>query len=256
MASVRLSVVIPAYNEAAVIGQTLRAIATHLTTAGVAHEILVVDDGSTDQTSQVVLDVAKTLPAIRVVRSAHRGKGAAVRQGVFEAQGEEVLFMDADHSTRIEEWQKCWPWLHDGYEMVIGSRKMSGAMVTVHQPRLRELMGKGFTWLTNTLLAIRVTDITCGFKGFQASAAREMFQLQRIEGWGFDAEVLFIARRLGYRIKEVPVVWTNDTRTKVRLLKDTVRSFRELLKICLGAWRGWYPRQPVRTPPEQARSPR
>lgn len=240
MARPRVSVVIPAYNEATVIRSTLTAVADYFRSAGIAYEILVVDDGSTDQTVEIVRKVMVVVPDVRLLQSAHRGKGAAVRQGMRQAQGEFMVFMDADHSTQINEWSKFVPWLQDGYEVVIGSRKMLGADVKVHQPPLREAMGKVFTWLTNTLLNTQVTDITCGFKGFQAHAAARIFRLQRLEGWGFDAEILFIAHRLGYRLKEVPVVWTNDAATKVQLLQDAIRSFRELVTIRLGAWRGWY----------------
>ena len=240
MSAVRLSVVIPAYNEAAVIRQTLREVAAYLDAAGLTHEIVVVDDGSTDGTVAVVRELESRLPSLRLIQASHQGKGGAVKQGALEATGEAVLFMDADHSTRIEELQNYLPWLEDGFEVVIGSRKMPGAEVRVHQPPMREAMGRVFTWLTNRLLGTRVTDITCGFKCFTAEAAAEIFRLQRIAGWGFDAEILFIARRRGYRIKEVPVVWTDDATTKVRLLHDTLRSLSELVSIRAGAWRGWY----------------
>lgn len=236
----QLSVVIPAYNEADVIRQTVREVTAYLTALPRTHEILVVDDGSVDQTVPIVRELEARLPAVRLIQASHQGKGAAVKRGALEASGGLVLFMDADHSTRIEEVRRCLPLLEDGCDVVIGSRKMPGAEVRVHQPPLREAMGRGFTWLTNRVLGTRVSDITCGFKGFRAEASAAIFRLQRIPGWGFDAEILFIARRLGYRITEVPVVWTNDASTQVRLAQDTVRSFVELFAIRAGAWRGWY----------------
>jgi len=235
-----LSVVIPTYNEEAAIRHTVEAVATYLAQARIRHEIIVVDDGSTDGTVEAVRELARILPGIHVIPGEHAGKGGAVRRGVLEAQGAHVLFLDADHSTRIEEWEKLAPWLRDGYEVVIGSRKMAGAHIHVRQPPLREAMGKVFTWLTNSLLGVRVRDVTCGFKGYCLPAARAIFQRLRMTGWGFDAEALFIARRLGYHIKEVPVVWADDASTKVRLAKDAMRSFIELVRIRLGAWRGWY----------------
>ncbi len=235
-----LSIVIPAYNEEGTIRHTLEAVAGYLEAAGLTHEVIVVDDGSTDRTAEIVEAAAASMASVRLLPAPHEGKGGAVQRGILASQGRRVLFMDADHSTPIEEWGKCLPWLQDGYEVVIGSRKVPEADVRVRQPFLRELMGKGFTWLTNAMLGTRATDITCGFKGFQAEAARRIFRLQRMKGWGFDAEILFIARRLGYRMKEVPVIWINDSSTKVRLVRDTLGSFTELVQIRLGGWRGHY----------------
>ena len=236
----QLSVVIPVYNEAGVIGRTIETIGRYLTEAGLPHEILVVDDGSTDRTAELVQAASARYPTVRLVPSGHQGKGGAVKQGMLAARGAVRLFLDADLSTDIREWTKCAPWFDEGVHIVIGSRKMTGAQVTVHQPFLREAMGKVFTRLTNMILGARVSDITCGFKAFTAEAASRIFPLQRITGWGFDAEILFIARRLGYEIKEVPVVWADDASTKVRLLRDAVRSLRELLAIRIGGWTGRY----------------
>lgn len=256
---VDLSVVIPVYNEEAVIGGTVQAVAQHLSARELAHEIVLVDDGSSDRTIEIARRLERAYP-VRLFQSPHLGKGAAVKRGMLEACGTHRLFMDADHSTHIREWDKCAPWLQEGFEVVIGSRKMPGANVMVRQPPLREAMGKVFTRLTNTMLSTHVTDITCGFKTFHAEAAQRIFSLQRMDGWGFDAEILFVAKRLGYRIKEVPVVWADDASTKVHLVKDAARSFKELVEIRLGAMRGRYPRtlQPASVAPEhaEASSPR
>ena len=235
-----LSVVIPAYNEERVIASTIQSVVVYLGGTGTSCEVIIVDDGSTDATVRVVQEAAAQHPGVRLLASPHLGKGGAVKQGVLSAQGRSILFMDADSSTRIEEWAKFAPWLSRGFQVVIGSRKMPGAEVVVRQPVLREAMGKVFTWLTNQLLTGGVSDITCGFKAFETGAAREIFGLQRMHGWGFDAEILFIARRRDYGIKEVPVVWADDASTKVRLGRDALGSFQELLQIRLGAWRGWY----------------
>lgn len=238
----QLSVVIPAYNEEAVLAATLEDVIDHLTTAGVSHEVIVADDGSTDRTAEIVAGTARSMSSIRLLPGAHRGKGAAVKRGMLEARGAWVLFMDADSSTPIEEWKKFEPLLEQGCEVVIGSRRIPGAAIKVHQPRLRETLGVVFTQLSNLLVGGSVSDFTCGFKCFQRAAALRIFALQRLDGWGFDAEILFIARRLGHRIREVPVVWTAAETTKVRMLRDGLRSFTELLTIRLGACRGWYPR--------------
>lgn len=237
-----LTVVIPAFNEGRDIGPTLEKVAAYLGSCGTAYEVIVVDDGSTDRTAAVVKDFGRADPTIRLIESAHAGKGGAIRRGVLEARGRHILFMDADYSTRIEEWAQCLPWLTGGFDIVIGSRKIPGATVTVRQHPLREAMGKVFTWLVNMWLGTRVSDVTCGFKCFTAEAARGIFRLQRVNGWGFDAEILFLARRLGLRLKEVPVMWANDATTNVRLARDASRSFLELVNIRLSAWRGRYPR--------------
>ena len=240
MSQPEVSVIIPTYNEAAVIGQTVQKVDQYLQEQGMTHEVLVVDDGSTDGTVRRVQEMMAAVPSLQFLGASHRGKGAAVKHGVLAAQGRYLLFMDADYSTPIQEWQHCLPWLQDGHEVVISSRKMAGAMVPKRQSPLREAMGKAFTWLTNAMLGTHVTDITCGFKCFRREAAQRIFRLQRMEGWAFDAEILFLARRFRYRVKEIPVRWTNDDSTKVRLMWDACRSLKELVAIRLGAVHGWY----------------
>ena len=243
MIAPEISVIIPAYNEAGVIRQTVQAVAQEFQAHGMTCEILVVDDGSTDQTVECVRTLNLTWPLLRLLTTAHRGKGAAVKHGMLAAQGRYRVFLDADHSTHIREFWPCLPWLRDGYEVVIGSRKMSGATIQIRQPLVRELMGKVFTRLTNLILGIQVTDITCGFKCFHAEAARHLFGQQHIDGWGFDAELLFLAHWFGYRVKELPVIWQDDASTKVRLLRDAWGSFMEFLRIRIAAWQGRYHRQ-------------
>ncbi|HWP65709.1 MAG TPA: dolichyl-phosphate beta-glucosyltransferase [Candidatus Limnocylindria bacterium] len=232
--------VIPAYNEEAVLGETLRSVARHLTAGGVAHELIVADDGSDDATVTVATALGRELPQLRVLSGPHRGKGAAVRRGMLAAAGRWVLFMDADHATPIGEWDKFAPVLAEGAAVVIGSRKTAGAQILRRQPPWREAAGRAFTWLANRILSTRVSDFTCGFKAFQQASARAIFSRQRVDGWGFDAEILFIAERLGYPIREVPVVWRDDAATKVRIARDAVRSFSELLAIRWAAARGAY----------------
>jgi dolichyl-phosphate beta-glucosyltransferase len=235
-----LSVVVPVYNEATVIAGTLRAVASHLSAGGVAHELVIADDGSSDATLAIASELARELPQLRVLPGAHRGKGGAVRRGMLAATGRWVLFMDADHATPIAEWDRFAPLLADGAPVVIGSRKMAGARILQRQPPWREAAGRTFTWLANRILSTRVSDFTCGFKAFQHDAAQAIFARQRVDGWGFDAEILFIAQYLGYRIHEVPVVWRDDADTKVRIARDAVRSFGELLAIRWAAARGAY----------------
>ena len=233
---------IPAYNEAAVIGATLEAVDAYARAKGVGYEIVVVDDGSTDRTREVVGAVAAQRSAVRLLAAPHGGKGAAVRAGMLDARGTWILFMDADHATRIEQFDRFEPMLRDGAAVVIGSRRIPGAAIRRHQPRLRETLGRGFTRLSNLIVGVDVPDFTCGFKCFEQAAARRIFALQRLTGWGFDAEILFIAQRLGYRIAQVPVTWADAGATRVRLGRDVLGSLRELLTIRVGWLCGWYPR--------------
>jgi glycosyltransferase involved in cell wall biosynthesis len=243
-AAPRLSVVIPAYNETARIGRTIPALLTYLHGLDYAHELLIVDDGSTDGTPDMARQLLSGEPRARVLEELrNRGKGHAVRVGMLAAEGQFVLFCDADLSTLPEELDKFWPWLDSGYEVIIGSRKMAGANISRHQPLWRESLGKGFTWLTNVIAAPGISDVTCGFKCFSHQAAQTLFSLSIIDDWSFDAEVLFIAQRLGYLIKEVPVSWHDEPGTKVRLWKDTVRSLLGLATIRANFLRGRYKAQ-------------
>ena len=243
-AAPRLSVVIPAYNETARIGRTIPVLLTYLHGLDYAHELLIVDDGSTDGTPDMARRLLSGEPRARVLEEPrNRGKGHAVKVGMLAAEGQFVLFCDADLSTLPEDLDKFWPWLDSGYEVVIGSRKMAGANISRHQPLWRESLGKGFTWLTNVIATPGISDVTCGFKCFSHQAAQTLFSLSSIDDWSFDAEVLFIAQRLGYLIKEVPVSWHDEPGTKVRLWKDTVRALLGPATIRVNFLRGRYKAQ-------------
>jgi len=235
-----LSLVIPAYNEEKRIGSSLAQIIAYFQRNGYSYELIVVDDGSTDRTVEIVKELIAGIQNGRLLCASHGGKGAAVRKGVLSTEGQYVFFTDADLSTPITELDKFLEQFNQGYEVVIGSRRTAGANIEVHQSWLRESMGKVFTWLTNVILTKNLSDVTCGFKGFSRPVAQEVFGRQQVNDWSFDAEVLFLAQKYGYSIKEVPVHWRNDPATKVNLLKDTVRSFLGLLKIRANDWRGKY----------------
>jgi dolichyl-phosphate beta-glucosyltransferase len=236
-----LSVVIPAYNEAGRIAEPLRRIHHHLAGRGLSAEVVLVDDGSTDGTPDVVRRIAAELGmALRVLGSpGNRGKGHALRLGMTSARGRAVLMTDADLSTPIDELDRFLPWLRDGAQVVIGSRKMHGATIEVRQPLLREMMGRVFTFLTR-LLIVRVSDVTCGFKLFTREAAHEVFSRLTLDDWSFDAEALFVARKLGYGIREVPVTWRDAAGTKVHRGRDAVRAGLGLARIRLNALAGRY----------------
>jgi dolichyl-phosphate beta-glucosyltransferase len=238
-----LSVVIPAFNEASRIVEPLRRIDGYLRTAALTSEIIVVDDGSSDGTAARVRGVGAGLsvPVTVIPTSPNRGKGHAVKVGMLEARGKAVLMADADLATPIEELGKLLPHLSNGVQVAIGSRKMPGARIEVHQPVLREAMGRVFTLLVNVLV-VRASDVTCGFKLFTREAANAIFSRLTIDDWSFDAEVLYIARRLGYRTREVPVMWRDVAGTKVHRGLDALRSLRGIGRILWNGVRGRYDR--------------
>jgi dolichyl-phosphate beta-glucosyltransferase len=210
-----LSVVIPAYNEALRLGSTLVRVRDWLDARGVSHEIVVVDDGSADPTS----DVAREHGGGHLVLLRHepnRGKGYAVRRGMLAASGRRRLLTDADLSTPIDELPRLGAALDAGADVAIGSRAVAGARIEIHQPRAREASGRLFNALVQALLLPGLQDTQCGFKLFTAAAAA-VFSVCRLDGFSFDVEALYVARRRGLRIDEIPVVWRNDAATRVSL---------------------------------------
>jgi dolichyl-phosphate beta-glucosyltransferase len=241
---VYLSIVIPVYNEEKRISPTLDKLIAYLSGQTWSREIVLVDDGSSDggiALAQAKLDGHE---AYRVISyGTNRGKGYALKQGMLASRGQLALFTDADLSTPIEELDKVLPWFEQGFDIVQGSRKMPGASVERHQPWLRENMGKVFTALTNLIARVDVRDVTCGFKCYRGEVAHDLYARQQIFDWSFDAEIIYIARRSGYKLKEVPVRWYDESGTKVHLIKDSLRSFLGLLTIRLNGFRGRYDRE-------------
>jgi dolichyl-phosphate beta-glucosyltransferase len=229
------------YNEAKRMRRTLPLLAGYFRGKDYEVEFVIVDDGSTDNTVTLARELLGKADDTRVLEEKpNRGKGHAVKVGMLAARGDQVLFTDADLSTPPNEMEKFWRWFDEGYDIVIGSRKMKGAVLERHQPLWRESMGKVFTWLTNRIATRDISDITCGFKCFTHSAAQELFSRSIIDDWSFDAEVLYIAQQHGLRIKEVPVHWHDERGTKVRIVRDAIRAFLGLLKIRLNGMRGKY----------------
>jgi dolichyl-phosphate beta-glucosyltransferase len=237
----RLSVVIPMYNETRRMPRTLPLLADYFRGQDYSVEFVVVDDGSTDNTAEMARKLLGNAEDVRVIEERpNRGKGHAVKIGMLAAQGEFVLFTDADLSTPPDEIKKFWQWFDKGNDVVIGSRKMAGAVLERHQPLWRESMGKVFTWLTNRIATRNISDITCGFKCFTHDAAQLLFSRSIIEDWSFDAEVLYIAQKHHMKIKEVPVHWHDESGTKVRVIRDAARALFGLLKIRRNGMSGKY----------------
>lgn len=244
-----LSVVIPVFNEALVLRETFNALVPFLEgleglgTGSGSFEIVAIDDGSKDDSLAILRELARSDARLLVdALPENRGKGAAVRVGMLAASGERSLFMDADLSTPLEEIPRFLAELDAGHDVVIGSRRAPGAEITRHQPWLREHLGRGFTMLTRLLLAPGIHDFTCGFKAFRRDAAQEIFRRSTLDGWAFDAELVVIARELGYEITQVPVRWRHEDGTKVRLGTAVLGSLRELFVIRGNRRRGLYGR--------------
>ena len=237
----QLSVVLPVYNEERVLDESLDAICGFLGGLDVPFEVVAVDDGSRDASRRLLDEHAADDPRLKIhALPTNQGKGAAVRYGMLRAAGERVFFMDADLSTPLAEIPAFLEALDDGYEVVLGNRRMHGASITRRQPFLRETLGKGFTALTRTLVAPGISDFTCGFKAFTRDAAQGVFRRSTMNGWAFDAELVAIAQELGFRIAQRPVRWAHEDDTKVQLGAAVARSLREILQISVRRSRGTY----------------
>ena len=248
MTDLELSILVPAYNEEQRILPTLARIVEYMDERGVPYEIIVVDDGSRDATRQVVHSFAADHPTVRLEsyddergNPLNRGKGYAVRRGVLAAKGRNILFSDADLSTPIEEMEKLLPSINEGKcGVAIASRALAGSNLAVHQPWYREAMGRTFNAFVQRLAVPGIQDTQCGFKAFSGEAARRIFNKARIDGFGFDTEVLFLARKYGYRVLEVPVTWRHRENSRVSPFVAPFQMMRELLQVRRNDRRGFY----------------
>jgi dolichyl-phosphate beta-glucosyltransferase len=234
-----LSVVVPAYNEERRLPETLPRIVDFLRAQTYPCEVIVVDDGSTDGTADVVEGIAAEAPSVRLIKNEHRGKGYAVKTGVLAAGGDYIFLCDADLSMPIEEVANFLPPALEEYDVAIGSREVEGAR-RYDEPGLRHLMGRVFNTLVRLLAVRGFQDTQAGFKCFARQAAQEMFPYQTMDGFGFDVEILFIAQKRGYRIVEVPINWYYMSNSRVSPVSDSVRMFREILQVRMNDWRGLY----------------
>lgn len=226
-----LSIIIPAYNEEMRLGKTLPGILAWLDQQPYTWEILVINDGSKDRTVDVVQKCCHN--RVRVLTNdPNRGKGYSIRRGMLEARGRWRLFTDADMSTPIEELAKFWPYTDEGFDVVIGSRGLPDSELAVRQPKSREFVGRVFNTIVQTFLVPGLSDTQCGFKLFSAAAAEAVFPRQTLHGFAFDVEVLMLAHRAGFKIKEAPVKWVNDPGSKVSTLNG-MKGFIDLISLCL-----------------------
>jgi len=233
-----VSVVIPAYNEEWRILPTVGAIATHMCSRGEPWELVVADDGSTDTTVALLEDLR--FPNIRVlIAERNKGKGDAVRRGMLAAEGQYVLFADADQSTPIEQFDRLLDQLKDGYDVAVGSRAAAGAAVSGRSP-LRKVLSRGLRLLVSVGFGVKVADTQCGFKPFTADAARTLFELQIVDNFSFDLEVLYLSDKVGLRVAEVPVEWIDAPGTRVDAAKVTLQFLADLVKIRINDLRGHY----------------
>lgn len=245
-----LAVVIPAYNEARRLPGTLRSVLAYLRAQPFEWELIVVDDGSDDETAVLAEQIAAEHPQMIVVRNDHRGKGFAVRTGMLAARASYVLFSDADLAVPMDEWPKLRRALDGGADIAIGSREGLGAQ-RLGEPWHRHLMGRIFNMLVRLIAVGGIQDTQCGFKAFTNAATQDLFRALRLYGddspvvqgaavTAFDVEVLYLAERRGYTIKEVPVLWRYGEETKVSALRDSWRNLRDILRVRINALRGAY----------------
>lgn len=226
-----LSVILPAYNEEARILPSLKIRHQYLENQDYSYELIVVNDGSTDKTSQIVSEAIKDWPHFKLIdNKVNKGKGGVVKQGMLAAEGEWRLFMDVDESTTIDEIERLWPYTKD-YQVIIGSRYTEGGKVTKKQPLIRRIISRGGNLLIQILIAWGIKDTQCGFKLFSADATKEIFPLQKMERWSFDMELIAIAKKHGYKIKEVPVIWQEQAGSKLGAAKAAIRSLKDVFVI-------------------------
>jgi dolichyl-phosphate beta-glucosyltransferase len=235
------SIVLPAYNEHERIAATLEKIFAHANQRGWQLEVIVVNDGSTDDTAQIVGQFASQNPALRLLENpGNRGKGYSVRNGMLQARGDIVLFSDADLSSPIAEADKLFAAIQQGADIAIGSRWLKSELQIKRQPLYRQLFGRIFNFALRFVLGLDFKDTQCGFKAFTRNAAQKVFPLQRIERWGFDPELLYLARKCDLTVAEVPVAWSHREGTRINPIVDGIRMLGEILLIRWNALSGKY----------------
>ena len=236
-------IIIPAYNESARLGKTLDRVLDYVTSQGWNAEIIVVNDGSRDSTPDLVRNYAQRYSGLKLLNNpGNHGKGYSVRNGMLHASADFLLFTDADLSSPIEESAKLFGALRSGADIAIGSRWLQPELQTQRQSPVRQFYGRLFNLILRGVLGLNFKDTQCGFKAFTRSAAQIVFPMQTIERWGFDPELLFLARRAGLKVKEVPVAWSHAAGTRISPLRDGFRMFCEVLRVRANSMAGKYPK--------------
>jgi len=236
--SIFLSIIIPAHNEENRLPKALEQVLRFLKEQSFTSEVIVVENGSSDKTLEVAQKFAGEHENVRVIQS-ERGKGAAVKRGMLEAQGEYRFMCDADLSMPVEEITKFIPPALEDFDIAIASREAKGA-VRYNEPSYRHLGGRGINFLIQLFILPGLNDTQCGFKCLRADVAEKLFNLQTLSGWSFDIEILYIARKYGYQVQEIPIHWYHDAETKIRALPDAIRMFQDIFRIHANALRGAY----------------
>ena len=233
-----LSIIIPAHNEEKRLPGTLEQVFRFLEKQSFTSEVIIVENGSADKTLEVAQKFADGHKNFQVLQS-ERGKGAAVRHGMLEAQGEYLFMCDADLSMPVEEIAKFIPPALQNFDLAIGSREAKGS-VRYNEPPYRHLGGRGINFIIQLLILPGLNDTQCGFKCFRAEVAKDIFKKQTLHGWSFDIELLHIARRCGYQVQEIPIHWYHFADSKVSALRDAIRMIRDIFRIHVNTWRGVY----------------
>jgi dolichyl-phosphate beta-glucosyltransferase len=237
----KFSIVIPAFNESGRIPATLDSILACIRSRQWDAEVIVVNDGSTDATAQLVCEIARSAPELRIIENpGNRGKGYSVRNGILHSLGDIVMFTDSDLSAPIEEAERLFDAIAAGADIAIGSRWLERGRQTHRQPLYRQFFGRCFNAVCRMVMRLPFADTQCGFKAFTRRAAQTVFQLQTIERWGFDPEILFIALKRGFTVKEVSVSWAHDERSRISYLKDGLQMLKELAIVRWNALTGHY----------------
>lgn len=231
-----ISFVIPLYNEEKRLNKTTDALNKLYLPRGLKlNKVIFVNDGSKDKTLRLIQDFKTNSQIARNIQILtyrdNRGKGHAIKKGMLESNADYTLFFDADISTPLSELNSFMPFIEKGIDVIVGTRKNGKSSVLIHQPKYREILGKGFTMITQIALNLNVSDFTCGFKAFSGKAIKKIFESSQISGWGYDAEIIFLAKKYLFSIEEQAVIWSNDERTKVKIYKAVPQTFMELAQI-------------------------